>query len=283
MSALIQQTEEWLEMRKSKIGASDAPVIMGVSPWKTPYALWEEKVGLSKDNLSNYARDRGKALEEKARKCFEKKTKLVVLNLVMFHQDYNWMMASMDGIDLEGENAVEIKCPGREDHLVAVNGMIPDKYYPQLQHQMEVCNLDKMFYFSFDGDDGVIVECQRDDKYIKKLLKEERDFYDHMVDFVPPKMTEKDFDVRTDDIWRSSVEEWTRASKELSKWEKAEKELKQHLIEMTSGRNTKGAGITVSKILRKGNVDYSKIKEMDGIDLDMYRRDPVEYWKISKD
>lgn len=282
MSSLIQQTEEWLEMRKSKIGASDAPVIMGVSPWKSVYSLWEEKVGFRVNPPGTYAMQRGLDLEEKARKCFESKTNLIVFPRVMFHSDYNWMMASMDGLDIEEKNAVEIKCPGKEDHLVAVNGMIPDKYYPQLQHQMEVCNLDKMFYFSFDGDDGVIVECQRDDKYIKKLLKEERDFYDHMVDFVPPKMSEKDFDVRTDDIWRSSVEEWTRASQELSKWERIEKDLKQELIAMTNGKNTKGAGITVSKVLRKGNVDYSKIKELNGIDLDTYRKDPVEYWKISK-
>jgi putative phage-type endonuclease len=282
MSALIQGTNEWLNMRRNHIGASDAPVIMGVSPWKSAYSLWEEKVGFRENSPSTYAMQRGLDLEEKARKCFESKTNLIVFPRVMFHSDYNWMMASMDGLDIEEENAVEIKCPGKEDHLVAVNGMIPDKYYPQLQHQMEVCNLEKMFYFSFDGSDGVIVECVRDDKYIKKLLKEERDFYDHMVDFVPPKMSEKDFDVRTDDIWRSSVEEWIRASQELNKWEKTEKELKQHLIEMANGKNTKGAGITVSKILRKGNIDYSKIKEMNGIDLDMYRRDPVEYWKISK-
>ena len=41
----IQGTSEWLENRKNHIGASDAPVVMGVSPWDTPYKLWENKLG----------------------------------------------------------------------------------------------------------------------------------------------------------------------------------------------------------------------------------------------
>ena len=44
MKELVQQSEEWLEFRRSRIGASDAPIIMGVSPWKTHYKLWVEKI-----------------------------------------------------------------------------------------------------------------------------------------------------------------------------------------------------------------------------------------------
>ncbi len=57
MSALIQHSNEWLELRKNKIGASDAPIIMKVSPWKTPYRLWEEKLGLT-ECVSNQAMKR---------------------------------------------------------------------------------------------------------------------------------------------------------------------------------------------------------------------------------
>ena len=34
------------ETRRNFIGGSDAPAIMGVSPWDTPYTCWEKKVGL---------------------------------------------------------------------------------------------------------------------------------------------------------------------------------------------------------------------------------------------
>lgn len=40
---LDQRTDEWLMWRSQGIGASDAPVIMGVSPWSDPVSLWMEK------------------------------------------------------------------------------------------------------------------------------------------------------------------------------------------------------------------------------------------------
>ena len=120
MSALIQQSNEWLELRKNKIGASDAPVIMHVSPWKTPYQLWEEKLGL-KESFSSSAMKRGLEMEESARKAFEKETGLVVFPQVLFHKEHEWMMASLDGIDIEGKNIVEIKCPGKVDHEIALS------------------------------------------------------------------------------------------------------------------------------------------------------------------
>jgi predicted phage-related endonuclease len=55
-----QQTPEWLEFRKNKIGASDAPIIMETSPWKTPYQLWLEKLSL--DAKLKYLKDQEKAM-----------------------------------------------------------------------------------------------------------------------------------------------------------------------------------------------------------------------------
>jgi len=38
--------------RKGFIGGSDAPIILGLSPWKSPYQLWLEKIGQDKDQSS---------------------------------------------------------------------------------------------------------------------------------------------------------------------------------------------------------------------------------------
>ena len=40
---LDQKTQEWLIWRAQGIGASDAPIIMGVSPWSNIIALWRDK------------------------------------------------------------------------------------------------------------------------------------------------------------------------------------------------------------------------------------------------
>ena len=42
----MRTREEWLAERRTGLGSSDAPIIAGVSRWKTPFQLWAEKVGL---------------------------------------------------------------------------------------------------------------------------------------------------------------------------------------------------------------------------------------------
>ena len=53
--------EEWLQARKSGIGASDAAAILEISPWGTKTQLWEEKTGRRKpkDLSDNPAIQRG--------------------------------------------------------------------------------------------------------------------------------------------------------------------------------------------------------------------------------
>ena len=98
MSALIQQSQEWLDYRKSKIGASDAPVIMGVSPWCTPYKLWMQKNDLIPDTYKSRAMSRGIAMEDTARAFFSLETGVLVEPSVVVHSDLDWMIASLDGL-----------------------------------------------------------------------------------------------------------------------------------------------------------------------------------------
>lgn len=279
MSALIQQTEEWLQVRKDKIGSSDAPVIMEVSPWKTPYQLWEEKL-LPKKQSKNRAMERGLVLEEKARERFSDMTGLLVGPDVIFHPKRSWMMASLDAIDVERKHIAEIKCPGSEDHELAKKGEVPVKYFPQIQHQLEVCELEMAHYFSFDGENGVLVKVYRDDKYIRKLVEKEEEFLECVYDLIAPKLTERDYVNKEDDIWNMAASEWLSISQELSSLEKREKELRDLLISMCQKQNSKGGGIKVSRFMRKGAVDYAKIPELQHVNLEQYRKAPVECWKI---
>ena len=96
---LDQNTTEWLEFRKNRIGASDASVIMGASPWKTPLELWKEKIGLQEESYTSMAMQAGKDLEEIARPIVSNVLNCDFKPAVYVHDEYNWMMASLDGID----------------------------------------------------------------------------------------------------------------------------------------------------------------------------------------
>ncbi|HEY3527500.1 MAG TPA: YqaJ viral recombinase family protein [Nitrososphaeraceae archaeon] len=282
---LTQRTEEWLNFRKSGIGASDAPVIMKVSPWKTPYELWQEKLNLRAPPIVNFI-DK----EEEARKCFEYKMGIEAPPEVLIHSELQWMFASLDGFNKSKNVLLEIKCPGQHDHnFVKNNKIVPEKYYPQLQHQMEVAGVDKCYYFSYvSHEDNVTLEINRDEKYINNLIKKEEDFFSCMKNFISPELTNKDYEFIDNNMWNNTVKEWLEVDSYLNdekfiEYSKREKELRATLIALSGGNSCRGAGIKVRKAVRKGNIDYSKIEVLKGVDLDKYRKDPTEYFQIIKE
>lgn len=188
---LTPGTPEWLHFRRTHIGASDAISIMGMSPWKSSLELYEEKIFQFEQDENQYMA-RGKLLESIALEQFEKETGLIMFPMVFVHDSIEWMSASFDGITLSRECICEIKCPGKKDHSEATLGMIPKKYYPQLQHQIHVSGLDFAYYYSFDGEKGIIIEVKRDQEFIEIMIEKEKEFWNCLQTLKPPTNTPKE-------------------------------------------------------------------------------------------
>lgn len=293
MSAVIQQnTPEWLELRKTCIGASDMAVIMGDSPWATPFQLWQEKAGLKLPKEINFAMQRGLDLEPMARKEFENITGTKVEPVVVFHAEHSWLMASLDGAyyhDGKITNIVEIKCASKLDHELAKKGKIPKKYYAQLQTQLAVTNLKMAYYFSFDGKKGVIVEVNRDDIYIERLIEKAIDFKRCIDQFIPPELTEKE--MRQTDCQKIEdkdaeklAERYFDLSNIIDDLNEQREDYKQSLIALGGGSDIQGQSFKLSKVTVKGRVDYDAILKGYEIEvnLDEFRKPSTESWRISK-
>jgi putative phage-type endonuclease len=54
---------EWLEARRKGVTASEIAVIMGLSPWSSPYALYHQKLGILPPQEDNAMMERGRVLE----------------------------------------------------------------------------------------------------------------------------------------------------------------------------------------------------------------------------
>ncbi len=275
---IIQGSQEWLDLRKTKITATDACVIMGESSWKTIIQLYEEKISQENNTFVNQYMQRGLDLEPIARDLFCLQTGIEVNPAIIIK---DWTMASLDGISECGKFIVEIKCPGKKDHDLALQGKVPNHYYPQLQHQMYVADVQFAYYFSFDGADGVIIEVERDEEYIKKMMIEEKKFYECLNNNIPPEPSESDYVQRQDDLWNHSATLWKEIQEDLKKLEKKSEQVKAELIRLSEESNTKGAGISLFQVQRKGNVDYTKIPELKGIDLDKYRKATTNSWRLT--
>ena len=275
-----QNTQEWLDFRRNKIGASDASCIMGISPYKTAFQLWEEKV-FGKEQEQNGAMMRGHYMEEAARSEFEKQTGISVMPKIVVSAERPWQMASLDGISFDGSIFVEIKCPSKEVHKMAENGVIPDHYNAQMQHQMSVLNLQEGLYFSFDGKKGKIVTIKREEFYIEEMLEEEEKFYECMKNQIAPVLSDKDYVFREDKEWNELAKEWVELSAYIKSMEANEEELRAQLIAYANGKSTKGAGVRVTRSLSRGMVDYKAIPQLMGVNLDSYRKPASERWTLA--
>lgn len=178
--SLKQRSKEWLQWRAKMICASDAPIIMQQSPFKTVEQLLIEKSNCFESTPNPWMLD-GIRLEPIALEEFEKQTGLSMYPCVGEHEN-GWMAASFDGMTIEQDLIVEIKVPGQKDHFSAMNGIIPEKYKSQLQHQMYVSNTQFMYYDSFDKKTmkGTIIEVKRDDAFIEIMLEKEFEFWEHL-------------------------------------------------------------------------------------------------------
>jgi putative phage-type endonuclease len=176
-----QGSSEWLQLRRKHVCASDSPIIMGVSPWLTRQELLEQKRGERAAQIVNFPMQRGAVLEPEARSLAEKMLDTLFIPEVYVSGEHAFMLASYDGISLDEKIILEIKCTSKKNHELARNGKIPDYYKPQLQHQMSVFGSDQVYYFSYNGSEGIFVIEHRDETYIKNMIELEKIFYEEMT------------------------------------------------------------------------------------------------------
>ena len=82
---LQQGSTAWLAWRRGGVGASDAPAIMGVSPWMDLDTLWLDKTGRRRGGFSNHAMRRGQRLEPEARALYIRTTRVRVEPVCLEH------------------------------------------------------------------------------------------------------------------------------------------------------------------------------------------------------
>jgi putative phage-type endonuclease len=279
---LHQNTPEWHRWRMQGIGASDAPVIMGETPFKTPRTLWSIKTGRKEEDPAGPAARRGRELERFARRAYERQTGIQMEPLCLVHEEFEWMRASLDGLSFDGSTLLEIKCPlSLRDRASAQEGRIPSHYHAQLQHQLEVSGAEQAHYWSFHGTDGILIEIRPDREYAKRLVEAETAFWQLVKENRWPELANEELDLSADPKWRHAALRYREVRLRLESAASEEHQLRATLEGMATAKRTYGCGVEVLKSSRKGAVDYSAVPELRGVNLESYRKPPVAVVKIN--
>jgi putative phage-type endonuclease len=188
---LDQRTPEWLQWRQSGLGGSDAPAIVGVSPWRTPLQLWQQKTGQREKQAENSAMSRGRRLESTVQGLYEALLGYRIEPICCCHDDHSWLKASLDGWNAQRQIAVEIKAPNKLDHQSALDGKIPEKYIPQCDHILMVTGARLLHYVSYSNyfparKQLVILSRYPNPTQLEALYQAELEFWTCVLDRIPP-------------------------------------------------------------------------------------------------
>jgi putative phage-type endonuclease len=98
--------QEWLDARRRGVTASEIAVIMGLSPWDSPYALYHRKTGDLPGPEDNLAMALGRHLESFVAELFAQRFPDFSVHgdgrALHAHEDRPWQLATPDRIVAEG-------------------------------------------------------------------------------------------------------------------------------------------------------------------------------------
>ena len=96
----------------------------------------------------------------------------------------------------------------------------------------------------------------------------------------PEHLEDKEKEINTL-IAKSLIEEYDEMKAKVDDAEARKKEILKELVALSKERNAIICGRKLTKVERKGNVNYKKVPELQGVDLEPYRNASSEFWKLS--
>lgn len=211
---------EFLARRMAGIGGSDLAALMGLSPYKTPFGLWQEKTGRFQPEFGPDQEERmhwGNVLEDVVARHYADKqaTKVQRINSQLAHPIWPQIIGNVDrvvvaegtrarydsehGRILGAEKVLEVKTASA--YAVRSNGesdttgwgeagtdQVPQHYWLQVQHYMGLASLPLAdVAVLFGGQSFKIYTVQADPALMAELFAQASDWWQrHVVADVPP-------------------------------------------------------------------------------------------------
>jgi len=230
--------EEWLTERRTGIGGSDVPSVLGISRWTTPYELWEEKTGRSAGVEENDVMSLGKYLEPYIAKKYTEKTgrKVQERHMSFVHPEYPFMRANLDREilkDKRGVGILEIKALGSFPFRKLKMSGIDNMYICQLQHYLFVTGRSWGAFAVMNRDNGELIhfDVEPDKTFQDLILEKCIEFWKYVEADTPPPRDDATENIPDDngEIVNVSGNEWEKTInhyKEMSNLASQASELK---------------------------------------------------------
>lgn len=188
--------DDWLEWRKKGIGGSDVAAICGLSRYRSPLAVYLDKMGEIPPLEDNPKMKAGRMLESVIADWFGEETGMKVMkqNAIFQHKIHPFMLANIDRW-LPGQNAgLEIKNTGEYSKDDWSGTQAPTEYVLQCNHYMAVTGATRWYIAVLIGGwDFQWRIIERDETLIANLITIEEQFWNgHVTAKQPPAVNAQD-------------------------------------------------------------------------------------------
>lgn len=298
---LKQRSKEWLKWRSKGITASDVPIILGLSPYKTPWQLWAEKIGkINAPDISNNPHvKRGNRLEDTIRLLAESRYGEILLPMCGECAEWDVLRASFDGLN-SLLHPFEFKSPSDsiwED--VKEKGTASSSYImyeAQVHAQCIVAGVStgQLIFYHEDGRDldfTVTLTPERKSEIIAAA-----DIFHEAVitGKAPPTDPERDWYIpetkgnrfvweSNSDLWRLKNHRIKALKEKLKALENEQAAIQGSMIALMGPfRQADFGGVKITRYIKRGSIDYPAYlkdvfpdKEIDD-ELEVYRKSARE-------
>ena len=177
ISTVNLSKEEWLRVRKTGLTGTDAACICGLNPYKSAFAVYQDKLSTEIEEFDNEAMRQGRDMEEYVAKRFEEETGMKVrrANAVFQSDEHPILLADFDrfivGLQDGKKAGLECKTVSPYSSEKWKDGAIPIYYQIQVQHYLAVSGYDCWYVAALIfGQEFIIRKIERDEELIRALI-----------------------------------------------------------------------------------------------------------------
>ncbi len=283
--SFTQGSEDWLNWRKSGIGASDIAVLTGSNGYTTPLKLWEIKCGFREGDPINTAMAHGIQHEDIARQWMNEHFQFNLKPICIEDTEKAHFRASLDGYDFDSDTLVEIKCPVSESILdkARISQSIPNYWFDQIQWQIMLSSPKKAMLAIWDyrHNSCITLDMFGLTKKIEKMRSLADDFWHHVQIGKAPEPNKSDYIEISDPELHALLLEYQELLIRGSGIDSRKKEVRKQIEEFGDDGNFIAHGFKVQRMSPRVSYDIDKMR-MDGIDVDLYakKNETIGWYRI---
>ncbi|MDR7420017.1 MAG: YqaJ viral recombinase family protein [Armatimonadota bacterium] len=202
MKKIVLPEQQWLEMRREGLGASEAPTILGINPYQTPLQLYHEKRGLIHSDEVAERQDRlelGLLLQPVIYQWTQRHVVPLApittapgeMELVISDQ-YEWLRCTPDAWAYVDEGPSPVPAEFKTAAWYAASSWLDEEqpplhYVVQVQHQLLVTERDLGYLVALIGGETfrwTII--RRDEGFLRHYLERATEFWQRVQAGDPP-------------------------------------------------------------------------------------------------